>query len=369
MVVPSSIIVTILTILAFMLYTKSKKIKADKYLMAFFLSIALGVLNDLLWELLPSYYPFFRFGSITVPLAAAFLYLYMVSLISSKGPSKRVVILLFIPSVVILISNIIISEREIVTQANPLVISAYYFVKIGMSAVITILASIKISKYSKRIKNCFSNIEKIEFRWLRFIVNSSLMLLFGIPLGFLLLKFWQLNSIEMFSILANVLIFLFVFTLAFYGIKNTNTFKDVIDDNSIEEQDVDITVEEETKIIHLNSLVDEQQVQSLEIHMLENKPFLSERITIAQLSKQINIPQRQLSFIINSRYGMNFFDFINSYRINEFNKRIERGDTRNFTILAIAFDCGFSSKSAFNRAYKKHIGVPPSEFAQSGTYS
>lgn len=369
MVVPSSIVVTILVILAFILYSKSKKIKADRYLMAFFLTIALGVLNDLLWELIPTYYSLFRFGSITVPLAAAFLYLYSTSLISSKKPSSRVKLLLFLPALMVLITNIFVSEKDIVMQVNSYAIASYYFVKIGISALVIVLISIKINKYSKRIKNCFSDIENIEFKWLKFLVNSSLVLFGSIPLGFVFLKFLQLDSVEAFAIFANILIFIFVFTLAFYGIKNTNTFKDVIDENIIDEKDIEVDKQDAPKVIQINSSFDEQLVEQFEKYMLDNKPYLNERITIAQLSEDVSIPQRQLSHIINSQYEMNFFDFINSFRIKEFNKRVEMGDSNSFTILAIAFDCGFSSKSAFNRAYKKHIGVPPSEFAQSGTYS
>lgn len=143
--------------------------------------------------------------------------------------------------------------------------------------------------------------------------------------------------------------------------------KDVNEDNLIDEKDLEKDQHVTPRVVPVNHTIDEYHTQLLEKHMLDSKPHLSERITIAQLSEQIRIPQRQLSNIINSRYGMNFFDFINSYRIKEFNKRIEMGYNHNLTILAIAFDCGFSSKSAFNRAYKKHIGVPPSEFAQSGT--
>lgn len=367
MIVLSSIVVTVLVILAFILYSKKKKILADRYLMAFFLSIALGMLNDLLWNLFPHYYFILRFGSTTVPLAAAFLYLYSASLISSKPQTTKVKILLFIPSAIVLITNIFISEKEVVTQANIWLVSFYYTVKIGLSALITVMIGVKINRYSKRIKDCFSDIEKIEFRWLKFIVNTSLLLFISIPLGILLLYLGQIGSLRAFGVLANILIFVFVFTLAYYGIKNTNTFKDVVDD--IADDDKANSQESEPKVIMLNPVVNDVQVSELEAYMVSNKPYLSERLTIAQLANRVNIPQRQLSNIINSKYGMNFFDFINSYRIKEFNMRIERGDSNNFTILAIAFDCGFSSKSAFNRAYKKHVGVPPSEFAQSGTYS
>ena len=365
MIIPSSIAITILTVLIFILYSKTKKIKADKFLMAFLLTIALGVLNDVLWELFQEQNHLFRFGSVSVPLAAAFLYLYATSLTSIRKPSTLRKIIVFTPSILVLATNYFVAEIELVNRGSTIQISAYYFVKIALAATIVALASYELYGYSKRIKRCFSDIEKIDFRWLKFLVNSSLILVCCIPIGFVILKIWSLDSIETFSLVANSFVFAFVLILAFYGIKNTNAFKDVITEEKINDviNDEDGNTNTNIKSFDIN----EEQVETLTNFVEKEKPFLEERITISQLSQQVDIPQRQLSAIINSRFKMNFFDYINSYRINEFNQRVSNGDTKNFTILAIAFDCGFSSKSAFNRAYKKHVGVPPSEFVQSGT--
>jgi AraC-like DNA-binding protein len=86
--------------------------------------------------------------------------------------------------------------------------------------------------------------------------------------------------------------------------------------------------------------VNEQIIGKLESTVEGEKPHLSEKLTISQLSEQSGIPQKQLSQILNNYYKKNFFDYINTLRINE-----------------------------FNRAYKKHVGVPPSAFAKSGTSS
>jgi len=115
--------------------------------------------------------------------------------------------------------------------------------------------------------------------------------------------------------------------------------------------------------------VDNELIEKLKSVIEAEKPYLEEKLTIAELSGQTGIPQKQLSQVLNNRYNQNFFDYINTLRVEEVNRRIKKGDNRQFTILSIAYECGFSSKSAFNRAYKKHVGVPPSSFAKSGTTS
>jgi len=115
--------------------------------------------------------------------------------------------------------------------------------------------------------------------------------------------------------------------------------------------------------------MDNELIEKLKSVIEAEKPYLEEKLTIAELSGQTGIPQKQLSQVLNNRYNQNFFDYINTLRVEEVNRRIKKGDNRQFTILSIAYECGFSSKSAFNRAYKKHVGVPPSSFAKSGTTS
>jgi AraC-like DNA-binding protein len=59
---------------------------------------------------------------------------------------------------------------------------------------------------------------------------------------------------------------------------------------------------------------------------------------------------------------MNFYDFVNRYRLEEFKKLASDPKNRQFTMLALAFDCGFNSKSSFNRYFKKATGQTPSQY-------
>jgi AraC-like DNA-binding protein len=69
-----------------------------------------------------------------------------------------------------------------------------------------------------------------------------------------------------------------------------------------------------------------------------------------------------LSEILNTRLNQNFYDFINRYRVEEVKKRLSENDSGKFSLIAIAFDSGFNSKSSFNTIFKKLTGVTPSQF-------
>ena len=66
--------------------------------------------------------------------------------------------------------------------------------------------------------------------------------------------------------------------------------------------------------------------------------------------------------VINTELSMNFFAFINEYRVKEARKLIENPERKDHTLLAIAFEAGFQSKASFNAAFKKHTGMAPGEY-------
>ncbi|MGC9332473.1 MAG: helix-turn-helix domain-containing protein, partial [Bacteroidales bacterium] len=68
----------------------------------------------------------------------------------------------------------------------------------------------------------------------------------------------------------------------------------------------------------------------------------------------------QLSQIINQQAGVNFYDFVNKYRIEEFLHIAKKN--KNFSLLAMALDAGFNSKSSFNYIFKKQKGLSPSQY-------
>ncbi len=95
------------------------------------------------------------------------------------------------------------------------------------------------------------------------------------------------------------------------------------------------------------------------------KPHLNPNLTLNDLANMLGMPSHTLSKVIKEVYNKNFFDFINTCRIEEFKDNINNPKYHNYTLLGIAFEVGFNSKTAFNRAFKKMTNQTPSEFYQS----
>jgi AraC-like DNA-binding protein len=96
--------------------------------------------------------------------------------------------------------------------------------------------------------------------------------------------------------------------------------------------------------------------------MKEKKMFTNPHLTLNDLSETVKIKPHVLSKIINDYYHQNFRDFVNRYRIEEFIDLADKGASKRFTFLALAFEVGFNSKSTFNVAFKKIMNVTPREY-------
>ena len=108
-----------------------------------------------------------------------------------------------------------------------------------------------------------------------------------------------------------------------------------------------------------------EELLKLQQYMIEEKPFLNPSLTIQDISSGIGIPVRDLSLLINHKLDQHFFDFINTYRIENAMKILNDATKNKVTILEILYEVGFNSKSSFNTAFKKHTGTTPTSYRKA----
>lgn len=96
-----------------------------------------------------------------------------------------------------------------------------------------------------------------------------------------------------------------------------------------------------------------------------DRAFLESDLSLAQLSERIGAPAYLVSEVISRHYQASFFDTVNRLRVEEVKRRLTDPAHAHLSILGVAMDCGFNTKSSFNAAFKKHTGRTPSEFRKS----
>jgi AraC-like DNA-binding protein len=172
------------------------------------------------------------------------------------------------------------------------------------------------------------------------------------------------EGVSMFSALSELSLFLvllvLVNTFLFKGLTQPKLF------SGISEEDGSIIMGSKKKSTgeELTQQQRERIQKKLIEHMSNNRPYLDPMFSLQTLGRQLGETPRYVSLVINQNLRQTFADFVNTYRINEV--KIHMSDAKDSrTIIDIIYSCGFSTKSNFNRAFKKYEGITPSEFRQA----
>lgn len=226
----------------------------------------------------------------------------------------------------------------------------------------SVLAFIEIRRHQSNLRNLVSyTSQKITLNWLK-ILSISFYAAY-----FILFILGGLNMIgnyipfdPYFVIFGFIALFSAVYS--FYGIKQPVIFGEVVNNHDDEKKEPEKYVKSGLKENEA-----ERYLKKLLIYMETKKPYLDGNLSILDLANQTGISRHHITQVLNEKYKRNFFTFINEYRVKEVLQRFEDPRYNNFTILAIAFDSGFNSKTTFNSIFKSQTGMTPSEYRQKIT--
>ena len=99
-------------------------------------------------------------------------------------------------------------------------------------------------------------------------------------------------------------------------------------------------------------------------YLQQEQPFLDPNLSLRSLADQIDIHPNQLSWLINERMGKNFSELVNGYRVATFQQLASDPNNAHITLIGLAYESGFNSKTVFNTSFKKETGLTPRQFLQ-----
>ena len=155
---------------------------------------------------------------------------------------------------------------------------------------------------------------------------------------------------------------IFVYAIGYWGYKQGRIF--TYQDKTTKKekpQKPQYTKEDSSSI----SKEDQLFIEKFISYMENEKPYTNCELNLYDLSKNFDVSTTYLSYILNACLHVNFYQFINKYRVEETQRRLKNNDTKKFTLLTIAFESGFNSKASFNRIFKDVSGMTPSQFQKS----
>lgn len=357
-----------------LLFQKKSRAFHDNILISWliYLGLYIGVYSFYSHEL------FTHFHLLSISLLALlmlhgpFLYYYILSLISDKS---RILIKDFLHLAPFLFFNayILIASfypgladklnlEKLSPEFNPPFLFLFFLILTAMSGPVYFLLIIRLfKKLDINIFNNFSSSAGIDLSWLR-----KLVLIFGIIWTILISVTVIHHVFHMFSMVfctdgLFLALSMFVILIGYFGLKQKVLFSSedlIIAENSGKPRAKysGSRLSEEEEKVYAGKLID---------HMISSKSYLNPDLSLPKLAGELEISSHYLSQVINEKFKLNFFDFINRYRVEAFKEKVADSRYTSYSLLGIAFECGFNSKSAFNRVFKQNTGLTPSQYSKS----
>lgn len=216
-----------------------------------------------------------------------------------------------------------------------------------------------LQRHDAEVKANYASIAKLNLQWLRYLVlgNTAVWSLYVAMFIYAV----SVPNYDMYGPMYYVFGYassFFVYAIGYKAWQQPELFADKPDAESAK----DTTHKYERSGLQAEKA--SVYLQSLQAYMETEAPYKNPDITLRDLAESLGIPPNHLSQIINEKLGHNFFDFINAYRIEAAKQRLRDPDKQQHTILEIAYEVGFNSKSTFNAAFKKHVQMTPTAYRQ-----
>jgi len=334
---------------------------ANLYLAFLLMVLSISILHSAF--VIPYFHQFhntnFRVKEPFILLVVPFIWLYVKKLNEPQFSFRRKHLLHFAPFlVVMLFSLFFVFHRTRINDNQSLYLHTFvlntvlYIIALGQYIFYLVYILRIIHSFNAKALNELSNTENIDPAWLRIFLFTFLAV-FLLLIVMMVIAIHRLNA-DYFNNIVEIIGIEPIYILGYKGLFQQTilpVIPEIITDNSISEE----KATPETKI-------NEELLGKLRSFMENKKPYHEPELTLTSLAAQVEIGRNQLSELINIGTGGNFYDFVNKYRVDEVKRLMENPKFKDYTLLAIAFEAGFPSKSTFNSIFKKFTAFTPSEY-------
>ena len=151
--------------------------------------------------------------------------------------------------------------------------------------------------------------------------------------------------------------------MIFFGIKQKAIYK------SKKEEKEDESLIKISDVKYKSSAIKDEHIEKINKmvfgYLKLKKPYLNPEYILQMMVDDLDISRQILSQVINSSQKKNFYKLINEFRVEEVKEMLLNPAYKNYTVLGIAYECGFNSKTSFNRIFKEETAYTPTEFKKN----
>jgi len=217
----------------------------------------------------------------------------------------------------------------------------------------------RLTQYRQHLKNLFASTDMKEVKWLTWLLVAVGVVWLATVVNIIVEDF--IFSTELHAIISGIAILMMTWSIAVWGLRQKPGFEELYDSGDAIQVVLNDTPTQPEK--YQRSALNEQHAtqiaEKIEKAMQQDKLYLDASLSLQKLAKHISTSPNYISQTLNESLRMNFFDYVNKYRIKEAQYQLQHS---NDTVLAIAMNVGFNAKSSFYTAFKKEAQQTPSQY-------
>ncbi|MEB3346263.1 helix-turn-helix transcriptional regulator [Aquimarina gracilis] len=339
-----------------------QKVLIVLFLLLFFVAIHFyALLHNIIWLIHLCFLP----NDITTTILGPLLFLYVKTLFLKEDGLVKNTLGHFIPAFLFALGITIPTMLFNIFKIDTLAYTHTNFIRTiirfeSLYFTLYLFISLQLlSRYRKLSKQKYSNLTQYDFNWIKIMFLSALFIM-SIDIGIKLYEsFWGDLSwnADYISVLCMIVLVSF---LGYYGVNQSKVLLPSFLLNKEKALNIEKTKD---KTLSPNK---KEEFETLK-HKLEqvlhtDRPYLDEDLTLGKLAQQVSTKDKILSTLLNQYLNTTFYDLINKYRVDAVKEKINLDSYKNYSLFGIACECGFKSRTSFNRIFKKHTGFSPSEF-------
>lgn len=354
---------------AILFFSKRLNSKSNKFLALSLIGICiiLGyefsyyIEDEFTFPLILQYFPFYI--RTTIPVGIFYFVTFLIQPNHQLSPLERLGFLVIAIEVIIesmyIPVNLMYSDEATIAMAEKYIESIGEILGIITSLILLPWSLRKVYLYQKFLYNNYSTTTDKSLSWLFYFLLLISLVLFTWMVSFTFCLRGNMTDCEETFGLVTLGLIILLFWIGYAVILKYNWFQVVpYKEDQFKKEQQGNKLSSKTNLYHDNLI-------SL---MQKEKLYENIDLTLDSLSERLQISSGYLSQIINEKEQKNFFEFVNFYRVEAVKEKLLDKEYNNYTIMGIALESGFKSKSTFNAVFKKFTGQTPSSFKRINKY-
>lgn len=255
-------------------------------------------------------------------------------------------------------------HRQMQAGFRPVTLQVIDSLKYVSGVAYTVATIVFLQRHRRRVEDSYSTLERVNLRWLLLLAGGGAVV-WTLALAFHLTDILNLAAVGQEDDVVALALAIMVYAIGYMALRQPEVFTLPTGEWRAPTPSVPPPPPAPSARYERSGL-SPREAGALKERLLalvdQDHLYRDSALTLNDLAGRLGTTPHKLSEILNAQLGQSFYDFVNGYRVREVQRRMADDRSQHLTLLSLALDAGFASKSTFNHVFKKQVGQTPTEY-------